>query len=267
MIEVIILTSSTRGSAAVQLEELLKSKEIKVKSVVLNQGQITNKKKYYKRKLNKTLKIGVFGALNGIRMRKWYSSGALKYLANNSIDDLCNAHNIPINITPSINCSQTIEYFEKTNADIGLSLGNGYIGSRIFSIPKWGMINIHHEELPAYQNAQSIIWQLYNNSRNTSYTIHKIDTRIDAGDILFKETIPITFRDDLGDTISFNYAELFKKSAKGLVKVLNNLEAYFEESIPQAQGKSYTTPSLWQYLVIKKNFKTIKQRYAANNAR
>ena len=49
MIEVIVLTSSSQGSASIQLAELVKSKKIKVKAVVLNRGLITNKKKYYKR--------------------------------------------------------------------------------------------------------------------------------------------------------------------------------------------------------------------------
>ena len=56
MIKVIILTSSLRGYASVQLAELIKSKKIIVKSIVLNQGHILNKKKYYKRKIIKILK-------------------------------------------------------------------------------------------------------------------------------------------------------------------------------------------------------------------
>jgi len=254
MIKVIILTSSLQGSASVQLSYLVKSKKIIVKSVVLSEGIIINKKNHYKRKIVKIFKIGLFGALNGIRMRKWYSSGIHKYLDVPTIESLCKEHNIPFYVTPTINSSQTIEYFKNANVDIGLSLGNGYIGKKVFSIPKLGMINIHHEELPAYQNAQSIIWQLYNNSSNTGYTIHKIDKHIDTGGILLKEVVPITFKKTLASTVSFNYSVLWKKSSEGLVKVLENFESYFEKSIPQGQGNSYTTPSLKQYLKILRNF-------------
>ena len=152
--------------------------------MILSKGIIVNRRKYFKRKIKKALKIGLFGVLNGIRMRKWYSIDTRKYCDPKSIQDLCKKYNIMLNLTPSVNCSQTIQYFKDANADIGLSLGNGYIGSKIFSIPKFGMINIHHEELPSYQNASSIIWQLYNNSNKTGYTIHKIDKNIDTGDIL-----------------------------------------------------------------------------------
>lgn len=265
MIEVIILTSSNQGSASVQLAKLVKSEKIKVKAVVLNRGLITNKKKYYKRKISKTLKIGLIGALNGIRMRKWYSKGVSEYLNVEPIEKLCNLYDIPLKVTPTINCPQTMEYFKDASADIGLSLGNGYIGKKVFSVPKYGMINIHHEELPAFQNAQSIIWQIYNNSNNTGYTIHKIDKHIDTGEILFKEIVPITFKQDLESTVSFNYSVLWKKSSEGLVKLLENFEGYYEKSIPQGQGKSYTTPSIKQYLKILRNFKKMKKVHAPNN--
>ena len=258
MINVIILTCSNQGSASVQLAELIKSKKIKIKSVVLSEGKIANKRKYFKRKIKKAFKIGLFGVLNGIRMRNWYSIDTRKYCDAKSIEHLCEKHNIPLNFTPSVNCFQTIQYFQDANADIGLSLGNGYIGSKIFSIPKLGMINIHHEELPSYQNASSIIWQLYNNSNKTGYTIHKIDKNIDTGDILYEEVFPIIFKQNLKTTVSFNYVRLWKKSSEGLVKLLENYEDYLEKSVSQGPGKTYTTPSLREYLIILKNFKKLK---------
>ena len=127
-------------------------------------------------------------------MRKWYIDDVENLMNLQSIENLCKKHHIPFNFTPTINCIQTEMYIKNTNADLGLSLGNDYISSKIYLIPKLGMVNIHHEELPAYQNAQSIIWQLYNNSPNTGFTIHKVDKNIDTGDILFKDTIPIIFK-------------------------------------------------------------------------
>ena len=259
MINVIILTSSSKGFASAQLTELVKSERIKVKSVVISQGLIPNRIKHFKRKISKAFKIGLFGVLNGIRMRKWYTDDTINYMNLQSIESLCAKHNIPLNVTPTVNCKQTIEYFNNANADLGLSLGNGYIGKKIFSIPKFGMINTHHEELPDYQNAQSIIWQIYNNSINTGYTIHKIDKSIDTGNILFKKIVPIIFKETLRETVYYTYSKLWEKSSKGLVKVLENFSFYYENSIPQQKGNTYTTPSLRQYLKIHKNFKKLSE--------
>lgn len=259
MIEAIILASSPIGSASFFLQQLVNSDKIRISSVVLSQGKTTYKAKHYKSKLNKLLRIGPFGAINGIRMRKWYSTDISNHLTMQSLEALCKLHNIPLYLTPTINCPETVRYFNKSNADIGLSLGNSYIGSKVFNMPKWGMINIHHELLPDFQNAASIIWQIYNNSRETGYTIHKITKNIDAGEILIQERIPIELKRSLRNTVSYNYAELWKHSAKGLIKVLENFEEYFNNSKPQGLGKSYTTPTLIQYLKIVRNFTKMKK--------
>lgn len=261
MISTIILTCSSQGSASVQLAELLKSDQIEVKCVVLSQGIIPNKAKYFRRKITKTIKVGLFGVLNGIRMRKWYTVETARHIDCRSVKDICSEQSIPLFLTPSINCSQTRSLFQKAKADIGLSLGNGYISSSVFSIPKFGMINIHHEVLPFYQNAASIIWQLYNNSTTTGYTIHLIDKKIDAGDILYKEVIPITFMTNLKTTVSYNYARLWEKSAEGLVVLLENYEVFYNDRIAQGPGKSYTTPSLKEYLIICKNHRQLKREH------
>jgi folate-dependent phosphoribosylglycinamide formyltransferase PurN len=37
------------------------------------------------------------------------------------------------------------------------------------------MINIHHELLPEFLGAQSVLWQLHEGSTKTGFTIHRID--------------------------------------------------------------------------------------------
>ena len=262
---VVILTSSNKGSAPIHLIKLVESKKINVKSVIISQGKIKNRIKYYRKKIIKVFKIGLFGALNGLRMRKWYIDDVENLMNLQSIENLCKKHHIPFNFTPTINCIQTEMYIKNTNADLGLSLGNDYISSKIYLIPKLGMVNIHHEELPAYQNAQSIIWQLYNNSPNTGFTIHKVDKNIDTGDILFKDTIPIIFKKNLRETVYFTCAKLWEKSAVGLVILLENFEFYSKKSFEQKNGSTYTTPSLKQYITIIKNFKSLKRLYKLEN--
>ncbi len=157
---IIVLTSSRYGTAAHHLPYLINSKSCEISMVILNEGIIFNKNKYYKSKIRKIIKIGLLGALNGIRMRKWFNQDIAEYKKIEELEEICRNNNIPFFTTPNINSQFTLDLFKKANADLGLSLGNGYIGQKIFSLPRYGMINIHHEILPAYQNAQSIIWQL-----------------------------------------------------------------------------------------------------------
>jgi len=258
--KIIVLTSSLHGTAAHHLPYLLESKEIEVAMVVHSEGHIINKKRHYKRKLKKVLKIGILGALNGMRIRKWFGEDVKKYASIQNLEILCLQKEVRFERTSILNSAKTIQLFQEANADLGLSLGNGYIGKKIFSSPKYGMLNIHHEILPEYKNAQSIIWQIYNGSKETGFTIHKIDRHIDTGEILYQEKIPIGFKESLGDTVAYTMAELLKHSAKGLVKILENYEYYLQNSRKQGPGNSYTTPSIFQFLKMKGQFNKIKKQ-------
>ncbi len=257
--KVLILTSSDSGTAAHHLPFLLNSPSCDVAMVIVNGNQLMNKKKFYKRKLKKMFQIGLLGALNGIRMRKWFNEDVGQYAEMVSLKLQCEKHHIPYYETPMINCSITEALFIKAKADIGLSLGNGYIGEKIFTIPVHGMLNIHHEILPQYKNAQSIIWQLYNGSSNTGYTIHKIDKGIDTGEIIYQQPVPIGFRDTLSDTIAYTSALLLKASATGLVYVLEHFDELIKKSILQTGGASYTTPGIRQYFQIRSNYQRLKK--------
>jgi len=262
--KIIILTSSKYGTAAHHLPYLVENKSCEISMVILNERIITNKNKYYQNKLRKILKIGLLGAINGIRMRKWFDQDITKFKKIGNIEEICRNNKIPFFTTPSINSQNTIELFKNANADLGISLGNEYIGQKVFSIPRYGMINIHHEILPDYQNAQSIIWQIYNKSFHTGYTIHKIDKHIDNGEILYQKSIPISFENSLRQTISKTSVFLLEASAKGLMELLSDFDNLYKNARPQGKGKSYTTPTIWQYIQIYINYKKMKKSIAEN---
>jgi methionyl-tRNA formyltransferase len=262
MIDVLILTSSDYGVAAHHLPYLLKESSIRVKAVIVSEGILLKKQNFYKNKLKKALKIGIFGTFNGFRMRKWYDENVELLHQSTALETQCLEHSIPFFRVKSTNSEATQQLFKEANVSVGISLGNGFISKRVFSIPKFGMINIHHEELPAYQNAQSIIWQIYNKSKETGFTIHKIDAKIDTGEVLYLEKVPIYFAENLEQTVSKTLVHLQNASAKGLVTVLTNFENFYANAKQQGEGKHYTTPSLMQFWKIYSNYLKMKKNNA-----
>ncbi len=258
--KVIILASSLNGTAAHHLPYILKQKQVQITRVVYSEGKVLKDRKYYFKRLKKMFKIGVLGAANGIRMRKWYGADVKRYLDISSLEAICNDFEIPFYRTPTINCERTRQLFKEANAEVGISLGNGYIEKSVFCIPLFGMLNIHHEILPDYRNAQSIIWQLYSMSNQTGYTIHRISSKIDTGDILFAESIPIEFLGTLGATVTTTSALLLRASAKGLVFVLENFESLLANGKSQDtnSGRKFTTPSIWEFWRIYRNYKKLR---------
>lgn len=257
-----ILTSARYGTASYHLPYLIESKACEISMVILNNGKVSNKRKSLKRIFHKISKIGLLGALNGIRMRKWYNEDICKFAKIQDIEIICKKNKIPFYVTQNINSQLTVELFQKTNSDLGISLGNSYIGQKVFSIPRYGMINIHHEILPEYQNAQSIIWQIYNMSSTTGYTIHKIDKHIDTGEILYQKTVPINFQKNLSETVAKTSVSLLEASAIGLLEVIMDFDNLFKNAKSQKPGHTYTTPSIWQYIKIIRNYRKLKIKNA-----
>lgn len=257
MLRIIIITSSRTGTASYCLPLILEKTNCKVVTVVLSQNIRKRKWYFYKKKIKKGWRIGILGVLNGIRIRKWFRNGDIGESNIHDIELICKDHGIPFETTPFLNSQKTIDIVKNSEPDLGLSLGNSYISSKVFSIPRYGMLNIHGEVLPDFQNAQSVIWQIFEGRPETGYTIHKIDKNIDTGDIILQEKFPIVFKDSLPDTVKFNCGLILQRAAQGLVKVLNDYNYYFQHSYKQGKGKSYTTPTFRQYLKIKQQFKKL----------
>ena len=181
------------------------------------------------------------------------------------IENLCEELGVPYAETEFINCERTRQLFRQSESELGLSLGNGYIPESVFSIPKYGMINIHGERLPEYQNAQSVIWPIYNCEIETGLTIHQIDKKIDTGDILYQETYPIEFHSTLEETVRHNVRITGSKAPGAIRYVCENYPHLRRKAKDQGHGRSYTTPSFWKFLrMVRNNRRLYKETQARN---
>jgi methionyl-tRNA formyltransferase len=253
-LRVILLSSSPTGTAAHHLPVLVESGCCEIVAVVQASGRPARRGAHLLRKFRKMLRIGVFGVLNGIRMRRWYA------VPTPTLEELCAQHGLPFHHVDQLNSGRTQAIFRQAQADLGISLGNGYIGKSLFTIPRLGMINIHHELLPEFRNAQSVIWQLHQGSAKTGYTIHRITAQIDAGAMLHREELPILFEDDLEKTVRRTYKSLLDASAQGLVHVLSHFDQMNAQGRPATGGGHFTTPTLRQFLRIRRNFLRLRSR-------
>lgn len=203
------------------------------------------------RKIKKVLQIGILGAVNGIRLREWYAA------AHPGLEEVCRECSTPIWDVPYIGSRETEDLFRRAGADLGLSLGNPFIPERIFSIPKYGMLNLHGERLPEYQNAQSVIWPIYNNETTTGLTIHQVVRSIDGGAILYREEFPIQFGPTLSDTLGRTLPETRKRTVAAISYACEHFFELLEKRVEQVGARHYTTPSYWQFLRMERNNRSL----------
>ncbi|MDO5462880.1 MAG: hypothetical protein Q4F99_05290, partial [bacterium] len=70
--KIAIITCGRRGNASRCLEKLITKEKLELVAVFLAIGSGGSKRKAFFRKIKKILKIGILGAWNGVKMRKWY---------------------------------------------------------------------------------------------------------------------------------------------------------------------------------------------------
>ena len=259
--KLIVLTSDRFGTASNCLPTIHASRECSITRVIISRGLSPNRALLWKRKLKKIREIGVLGALNGVRMRSWYQADAPDLVP------LCKRLDIPVFETDCTNSDETVRLFKEANPDLGLSLGNGYISHRVFSVPKHGMINVHGERLPEFQNAQSVIWPIYHLEMTTGLTIHQIERSIDTGKILYREEYPIAFCDKLEHTVRKTIDVTRKRIPMAVRYVCDNYQALLKDARAQENGRKFTTPTIQQFYRMVRNNSVLYQRSKRLNSR
>jgi methionyl-tRNA formyltransferase len=252
MMRVVVITSLDQGIASLVLPELVQRHDVAALIKVSRIGKATATADW-KRKLRKMRKVGVLGALNGVRIRNWFLNDAATLLKIENVEQVAARLGVTVLHVPYVNSPETQAHLERLKPDLAISMGNSFIAPRIFTIPKHGSINCHHEVLPEYKGAQSIIWQIHDGSRTTGYTVHKIDNTIDGGDILYQERLPIRFSSRLRDTVVNTMADLYRQSAVGVAKVIDNFTEMESRATRQGKGRSFTTPTAFEFMRIALN--------------
>ena len=211
----------------------------------------------WKRTLRKLRAIGPLGALNGARMRRWYGEDLSRALALEPVDRVARELGVPVFPVPGTGSAEAEGLIRGLGVDAVISLGNGYIPERVYAVPRLGTVNVHHELLPHFRGAQGVIWQLHEGSSTTGFTVHSVDKSLDTGAILYREEVPILFKDALGATVTATMAESYRRSAERLPDIVSDLERLVASAVPQGRGRSFTTPSFRQFRRIRANHRRL----------
>lgn len=249
-LRVALMTSGPVGGSGVVLERLTRVPEVELVCLIVSETIVAKRSR--KKMLQKIWKIGPLGALNGIRIRKWFGHDM-----RTDAREVAKAHGIPIVTVPRVNCDETVAALKQYAPDVGLSVGNSYIASRVFSVPAQGFVNFHGELLPEYPGAQSVVWPIYFGRTQSGYTIHRINKGIDTGDILYKRAVDIDFQPRLADTIRRTNDKVREELPEAFAALLADWDAHAAAATPQQAGRHFTTPTFWEYLRMERNNKRL----------
>jgi len=216
----VVLLLSQNIYAAVISDYLFKNQnsDFKIVGVVKQifpkkeEGKIPQSLKEKFKEIFKNKKI--FSAIFYLVFKRWFvSSNSVahrffkkilpkKYIKFSDIKEIAENFGSAFLLTDDINSDKTKEFLENLGSDLGVVCGTGIIKDHIFTVPKFGCINYHAGIVPKYRGCEPIFWQLYYND-DVGYTLHKINSGVDTGDIILQKKINYRKRGDLYE-IMFN---------------------------------------------------------------
>jgi len=102
--------------------------------------------------------------------------------------------------------------------------------TNIFTIPRFGTINLHPSLLPKYRGPNPWFWMYYHTDLNPGVTVHYIDEGEDTGDIIYQEAFGISLGTKLVELEDYAIKKI------GVPLLLESIDAIADETasrVPQ----------------------------------
>jgi len=113
-------------------------------------------------------------------------------LLSSPVKETASKHKIPVLQPEKIGETGFMKQLKDLNPDLFIVIAYGKIlPQKILDIPHRGAFNVHASLLPSYRGAAPINWAMIRGETVTGITVIKMSARLDAGDILLQEKIPI----------------------------------------------------------------------------
>lgn len=138
---------------------------------------------------------------------------------------------LPVFQPASLRDPAFIEDLRKLHPDLFIVVAFRMLPEAVWRIPAIGTMNLHASLLPQYRGAAPINHVIINGEKTTGLTTFFIDDKIDTGNILLREEIPVFPFENAGDL----HDRLMKHGAK---IIINTLAGITENQIkPRSQSE------------------------------
>ena len=137
---------------------------------------------------------------------------------------------VPVFQPEKCSTPEFVEVLKAFQADLYVVVAYGeIIKQAVLDLPPLGSINVHASLLPFYRGAAPIQRCLINGEAETGISIIKLVLKMDAGDVVCMEKIPIT----PNTTFPELEEDLCTLGCKCLLKTIHNFEKGLLEGVPQ----------------------------------
>jgi methionyl-tRNA formyltransferase len=234
---IVVLTRNPHGIAS----RFLERGSVEVALVLLDHGAVASRGELLRRRLRKLRRVGPTAAPVGLALRRAYAAAG----SGPPLDAL----DVPVLRVPTLNGPDARAAL--AGIDLALSLDNALISEATFSVPRLGVVNVHHGAVPDYRGGPPVFWELADGRETVGFTVHRIDAGIDTGPVLAQGEVPIARRATLAETLAATIPALHDASLDALEAVLRRGD--LEGRAQPPGGRARTTPTLRDYLRVRRS--------------
>ena len=162
-------------------------------------------------------------------------SGRGRKINKSAVKEFAEFSYLPIMQPENLKDPEFINSLKKLNADVFIVVAFRMLPEVVWKIPPIGTINLHASLLPHYRGAAPINHAIINGETMTGVTTFFIDEKIDTGNILFREEVPIFPNENAGDL----HDRLMKQGARLVIRTLAGIA---ENSIIQQPQSQFIKP-------------------------
>jgi methionyl-tRNA formyltransferase len=158
-------------------------------------------------------------------------SGRGKKISKSAVKEFTEFSYLPIMQPENLKDREFINILKNLNADIFIVVAFRMLPEVVWKIPSIGTINLHASLLPHYRGAAPINHAIINGETVTGVTTFFIDDKIDTGNILIREEVPIFSFENAGDL----HDRLMKQGARLIIRTIVGISENFITPQPQSQ--------------------------------
>lgn len=167
--------------------------------------------------------------------------GRKKILTPPPVKEAALKHDIKVLQPEKISGSAEMQEIIELAPDLIVTAAFGqFLPESLLEAPQFGAINVHASLLPKYRGGAPVHYSIINGDDKTGVTIMRMVKKMDAGDILTQESLPILKTDDVGSM--FDKLSLLGKEM--LLSMLPDFLAGKIESTPQDETEVTYSPNI-----------------------
>ena len=156
-----------------------------------------------------------------------------------SLKGFCKNKKIPYFLLTKINSEECEKWIHEKKIDLLVIHSMSQLLSRnIWSIPKYGTINLHPSSLPKYRGPNPLFWTYYFFEKKGGITIHFINEGEDTGDIIAQKEFDIPPGEEISN-INENF--IFKL---GVPLLLSSIEAIENGEVFAVSQDTKSSPTM-----------------------